>query len=407
MWINLAPLKKHRDFRYLFLSQTVSFLGSMVSYVAAPYQVFELTQSSLQVGYLSLVQLVPLLIFGLIGGQVADRMDRRRVLLICETAMGLCAAGLVANSLLPHPSVGMIFALTAILQATNGFHRPALDALTQGRVDAEDYGAIGALGSLRYSGGAILGPALGGILVSTWGPAAAYLFDLLTFGSAVFWISKVAGDVRDTAKMQWHPKALLENMKAGFDYAMSRQELLGTYFVDIAAMTFAFPVALFPEMSKEWGGAKATGILYSAMSVGSLIMSLVSGWFLRIKTHGRMVILAASLWGLAMVGMGFSGTLWVAVIWLVLAGIFDTTSGLFRGIIWNETIPNDMRGRMSSIEMISYMSGPLLGNARAGWMAAEKGWNYSVSVGGGIACIAVMGTALFLRGFWRYRSKVL
>ena len=119
-----------------------------------------------------------------------------------------------------------------------------------------------------------------------------------------------------------------------------------------------------------------------------------------------MVVLAAALWGLAMVGMGYSENLWIAVAWLILAGIFDTISGLFRGIIWNETIPNEMRGRMSSIEMISYMSGPLLGNARAGWMAAEKGWNYSVSLGGGIAWIAVILTAVFLPAFWRYRSGV-
>lgn len=406
MWINLAPLKKHRDFRLLFLSQSVSFIGSMVSYVAAPYQIYELTQSSLQVGFLSLVQLVPLLVFGLIGGQVADRMDRRRVLLTCESIMGLCAAGLAVNAFQSSPSVVLIFVLTALMQATNGFHRPALDALTQKVVDASDFGSIGALGSLRYSVGSILGPALGGLLVSQWGASAAFLFDVVSFGLSVLWISMLGQDLRATEKMQWHPKALFDNMKAGFNYALSRQELMGTYIIDVAAMTFAFPVALFPEMSKSWGGAKAAGILFSAMSVGSLVMTLFSGFFLKIKLHGRMVVIAAGLWGLSMVGLGFAGSLAFAVAWLVLAGGLDMMSGLFRGVIWNETIPNEMRGRMASLEMISYMSGPLLGNARAGWMAAEKGWHFSVSAGGGIAVLAVAGCALLLPVFWNYRSRV-
>lgn len=407
MWINLSPLKKYRDFRLLFFSQTINFLGSMVSYVAVPYQVYQLTQSSMYVGMLSLAQLIPMLLFSLLGGQVADSLDRRRILIGSEIVMGLSVLFLLINSLQTTPSIAIIFICTIVMQATNGFHSPALGALLQKVVNPEDYGAIGALGSLRSSSAMIAGPALGGILVSQFGIASAYAFDVISFSLSIFLLIRLSHDVRVTEKLQWHIKAFTDNIKEAFSYARRRQELLGTYFIDMAAMTFAFPLALFPEMSKEWGGADAAGILFSAMSVGALLMALFSGWNAKIKRQGVMVIVAAALWGVAIVGLGFANYLWLAVFWLILAGAFDSLSGIFRGVIWNETIPNEMRGRMASLEMISYMSGPLLGNARAGWMAAKQGWHHSVSVGGAIAFLAVIFCAFFLPKFWRYTSSVV
>src|SRR3954462_6426385 len=182
MWINLSPLKKYRDFRLLFFSQTISFLGNMVSYVAVPYQIYLLTQSSLYVGLLSLAQLIPMLFFSLIGGQIADTKDRRRILIASEAIMGLCVLVLMLNALQAHPSIALIFISTIVMQAVNGFHSPALGALLQKVVKAEDYGAVGALGSLRGSAAMILGPALGGILVSQFGVASAYIFDIVSFG---------------------------------------------------------------------------------------------------------------------------------------------------------------------------------------------------------------------------------
>jgi len=407
MWINLSPLKKYRDFRLLFISQTISFLGNMVSYVAVPYQVYLLTQSSLYVGLLSLAQLIPMLFFSLIGGQIADTKDRRRILIASEAIMGICVLVLMLNALQSQPSIALIFLSTIIMQATNGFHSPALGALLQKVVNAEDYGAIGALGSLRSSAAMILGPALGGILVSQFGVASAYIFDVVSFGLSLALLLRLSPDLRTTEKVVWKISAFFNNIKEAFTYALRRQELLGTYFIDMAAMTFAFPLALFPEMSKDWGGADAAGMLFSAMSVGALLMAVLSGWTHKIKRQGMMVIMAAALWGIAIVGLGFSTYLWLAVFWLVLAGAFDSLSGIFRGVIWNETIPNDLRGRMASLEMISYMSGPLLGNARAGWMAAQQGWHTAISLGGAISFIAVIVCALLLPAFWHYKSTAI
>lgn len=406
MLLNITPLKKYRDFRLLFCSQTISFLGSMVSYVAVPYQIYELTQSSFYVGILSLAQLLPMLLFSLIGGQVADGKDRRKILLGSEIVMCAGAFVLMMNAFQSHPSIALIFFCTIVMQATNGFHSPAMGALLQKVVNPEDYGAVGALSSVRGSVAMILGPALGGILVSQFGMATAYMFDALTFCASLAFLARLSPDIREADLLKWHPKAFVGNIQEAFSYAFKRQELVGTYFIDMAAMTFAFPAALFPEMSKAWGGADAAGILYSAMSVGALLVATFSGWSKNVRRHGMMVIIAASLWGIAVMGLGFSNYLWIAVFWLVLAGAADSLSAIFRGIIWNETIPNEMRGRMASLEMISYMSGPLLGNARAGWMAAKQGWHHSVSIGGGIATIAVVLCALALPKFWHYLSPV-
>jgi MFS family permease len=400
MLIDMSPLRKYRDFRLLYAGQMVSYLGSMVSYVAVPYQVYELTKSSFVVGLLGSAQLLPVLIFGLIGGSVADAMDRRKLLIYSELVMSLCALALCINSMSDTPSVTLIFIATAIMQAANGFHRPAMDAMNQKLVERSDYGAVSALGSLRSSVGAILGPALGGVLIAGFGAKTAYFFDFISFGVAMILLMFM----RQMPKSDSPSTASLESIREGLRYAMRRPELMGTYIVDIVAMTFAFPTALFPAMSESWGGAKAAGALFSAMALGALIVTLFSGWTPKVKRHGAVVVLAAGSWGLAIVGFGMAQSLIWAVFFLALAGAADMISGIFRGIIWNETIPNNMRGRLSGIEMISYMSGPLIGNTRAGWMAASTSNSTSVISGGVICVVAVVACAFLLPRFWNYRS---
>ncbi|WII73846.1 MFS transporter [Bdellovibrio sp. 22V] len=400
MLINIAPLKKYRDFRLLFFGQMISFLGSMVSYVAIPYQVYELTKDNFLVGLLGLVQLLPVLIFGILGGTYADRLNRRKLLLVSEFLLSLLILGLTLNAWKDKPSVPLIFILVAIFQGVLGFHRPAMDALTQKLVDKSDYAAVGALGSFRYATGAIVGPALGGVLIASFGIKGAFLFDLVTFVAAYIALYLMSS-MPDPDKKEHSPWI---DAKEGLRYAISKPELVGTYVVDIVAMVFAFPVALFPSMAENWGGASAAGLLFSAMAVGSLVMTLFSGWTAKVFHHGRAVVIAAALWAVFIIGVGYASHLWVALAFLALAGAADMMSGLFRGIIWNETVPNDLRGRLSGIEMISYMSGPLLGNARAGWMASKVSVPFSISVGGTICAVAVIITAFCLPQFWRYKS---
>lgn len=400
MLINLAPIKEYREFRLLFFGQFVSLFGSMITYIAIPYQVYELTKSSFLVGMLGAVQLIPLLVFGVLGGATADRLDRRKLLIFSEIGMSIGAFILMLNSLSSHPRVWLIFVAAGLMQALNGFHRPAMDSLNQKLVQKKDYAAVGALGSFRFSVGAIAGPALGGVIIASFGIHVAYLFDFFTFMFALLMVLLMKSqDFREEQK-----QSPLQGIKEGFVFAIKRPELMGTYIIDFVAMAFAFPIALFPAMAESLGGAKAAGLLFSAMSIGSLFMTLFSGWTSKVRHHGRAVVISASLWGLAILALGFSGGLTGAVLCLVFAGAADMVSGLFRGVIWNETIPNEMRGRLAGLEMISYMSGPLIGNARAGWVASVSNIKTSVISGGAICFLGVVLTACLLPKFWKYRS---
>jgi len=197
-----------------------------------------------------------------------------------------------------------------------------------------------------------------------------------------------------------------ESVKIGFNYAISKQPLMGSYLVDFAAMIFGMPMALFPAIAENFGGANTLGFLYSAPAVGALIISIVSGWAHRIKRHGVAIAVSASLWGIAIILFGLSHKLWLALFFLVCAGAADAVSGIFRSVLWNETIPNNLRGRLAGIEMISYLSGPKLGDTEAGLVAAAFGITFSV-VSGGVLCIIGVGACcIFLPKFWRYCSEI-
>lgn len=401
MLLDLSPLRRHRDFRLLFVGQFVSFFGSMITYVAVPYQVYQLTASSLMVGLLGTVQLVPLLLFGLLGGAYADAMDRRRLLIRAEVLLALVSLGLAINALAAHPSVAVIFVLTGVMSAINGFHRPTLEAVSPRLVDRDELPATAALTSLRGSLGAVAGPAIGGFCVAAFGLGATYFIDVATFLLSLGALAAMAAmpAAEDAAKPS------LRSIVEGLEYARRHPELLGTYLVDIVAMTFAMPMALFPAMAQAWGGATAAGWLYSAMSIGSLVVTVFSGWTRRVSRRGAAVILAAASWGVAIALLGYAPNLALAVLCLALAGAADMVSGLFRTTIWNETIPAHLRGRLAGVEMISYMTGPLLGNARAGWMAGLRSVHFSI-VAGALICIAgVLLCIPLLPLFWRYRAS--
>src|SRR3954466_10042677 len=244
MLLDLTPLRRHRDFRRLFCGQLVSTFGSMITSVALPFQIYQLTRSSFWVGLLGTVQLVPLLIFGLCGGAYADAMDRRRLLIGSEVALSLASLALVVNALLPHPSVAVIFLVTAVMSAVTGFHRPALESMTPRLVDQAELPATAALTSLRGTAGAIAGPALGGVCIAAFGVASTYAVDVATF---VISLIALAG-MRSMPPGETAPTPGLRSIAQGLAFARSRPELVGTYLVDLLAMGFAMPMALFPAM---------------------------------------------------------------------------------------------------------------------------------------------------------------
>ncbi len=406
MLLDLSPLRHNTAFRRLFASQFISGLGTMVSYVAVPWQLYQLTHSNALVGLLGLVQLVPVVVCGLLGGAVADRMDRRRLLIGSEALMALCVAGLLANALLATPSILAIYALVAVMQGASGFHRPALEALTQKLARPEEFAAVAALSSVRGTIGMVGGPALAGLLLAQWSAVGAYLFDFATFIAALFFLARIPVESIGQADASGDRPHLLADLAEGLRFAWRRPELMGTYIVDIVAMAFAFPIALFPAMAAADGRTESVGWLLSSMSVGALVIGLFSGWTSKVRRHGRAVVLAAAIWALGIVALGFAPSLMLALVCLAVAGAADMVSGVFRGTIWNETIPNALRGRLAGIEMISYLTGPLIGNARAGFMADAWGVSPAIWTGGLVCLAGVVATGFALPRFWAYRSTV-
>jgi MFS family permease len=399
---DLSIFRRNHNYAWLFTGQFVSFLGSMITSVALPYQIYTETQSILMVGLLSLVQLIPLLFTALLGGVFADRYHRRMLLLIAETSMGLGSVVLAINAGFTGPHIWLIFIVAGFMSAFNGLHRPSLESIVQQIVPRKDFPAVSALSSFKYSVGMIVGPAIGGLLVAHTGLFVTYLID-----AASFIISLVA-----LLMMSHIPKPevetdepILASLTQGLRYAVSRQELVGTYVVDFVAMIFGMPNALFPAIAQSFGGAKALGLLYSAPAVGALVVSLLSGSAGRVKRHGAAIAISAVLWGVAIIGFGLSTNFMLALFFLALAGGFDAISGIFRGIMWNETIPNKLRGRMAGIEMISYLSGPRLGDTEASMVAAAFGITTSIVSGGVLCVVGVVVCCAFLPKFWRYHSE--
>jgi MFS family permease len=399
--MDLRPLRRHRDYRALFAAQFVSFLGTMVTYVALPYQMFHLTGSSLKVGLLGLAELVPLLVTAFLGGALADIVDRRRMILATEVGLGLGSGALALAALSGRPPIWILYAVAAFMSALNGLQRPSLDAMAPRLVDPDELHAMAALSMFRGSIGMIAGPALGGALIASTGLASAYVFDVATYVFSLFAIRII----RTVLPPESGARLSLGSMLDGLRYAKSRQELIGTYVVDFVAMVFGMPLALFPALAAARGGPKALGLLYAAPACGALVASLTSRWAPRVQRHGLAVMLAATAWGLAIIGFGLLDGLVLSLFFLACAGASDAISGMFRTTMWNQTIPDSFRGRLAGIEMVSYMSGPLLGHVEAGLIAAAFSVKVSVVSGGVLCVVGVLLCALLLPRFVRYDAR--
>lgn len=401
--IDLTPLRTSRDFRLLFVGQLVSSFGSSISYVVLPWQMYQLTKSNFAVGMLGVAEFVPMLVMAFVGGALADFIDRRRLIVIAEIGCTLCCGLLVMNSLLPQPRVWLLFVVAALFAALNGVHRPALEALTPRLVAPEQIPAVASLGMFRGSFSYIVGPALAGLIAAGFGAATAFAIDAATFIVSILAVLLIRS-VPMPAKLDDDERPSLRSVVEGLKYARSRQELLGTYLIDINAMFFGMPIALFPAIAESFGGA-SVGLFYAMPAAGALAVSLTSGWTSRIHRHGLAVTIAATLWGVAIIVFGLVSSLWLALFFLALAGAADAVSGVFRMTIWNQTIPDHMRGRLAGIEMISYLTGPYLGNAEAGLVAARFGLGFSV-VSGGVMCVLGSGVlALMLPKFISYDGR--
>jgi len=401
MALDTAPFRASRDFRLLFVGQGISNAGTMITYVAIPFQAYALTRSSLVVGLISFSELIAILLMALVGGALADAVDRRRMVRLSELGLCLSVGVLAVNASLRHPQLWVLFVVVIVAAALDAIRRPSLDAIVPRIVPPETLVAAAALDSLQGNLGMVLGPPVAGVLIATVGLPLTYGVDVATFivSAVALTLMQAVPPAPDAAGVN------LRAAMAGLRYATSRQDLLGSYAVDINAMFFGMPMALFPQIASGLGGPAVLGLLYTAPSAGSLLATLTSGWTRRVRHHGRAIAFAAASWGASIIAFGFAPSLWIALLALAGAGAADMISGLFRSALWNQTIPDAMRGRLAGIEMVSYSSGPALGNLESGLVGSLAGVRASV-VSGGILC--VVGTAALsalLPKFWNYAAR--
>jgi MFS family permease len=320
---------------------------------------------------------------------------------ITELSLAVISALLAFNAWQPHPQLWLLFVAAGALAGLDALQRPSLDAMLPRLVERDELTAAAALRELQWTLGMIGGPALGGVLVATIGAGGAYAVDIATFAFSLLAL-RLMRAVPPPADAE---RPSLKRVLEGLRYARSRPELMGTYTVDMAATFFGMPTALFPALAPRFGGAGILGLLYAAPAVGAFLATLTSGWTSRVYRHGWCVIWSAIVWGVAITLFGLAGTLPAALCFLALAGGADTLSGVFRGTIWNLTIPDALRGRLASIELVSYSSGPALGNVESGLVASAFGVRASVVSGGVLCLVGVALLAAFSPGFRAYDSR--
>jgi MFS family permease len=400
--IDTRPLRESRDFRRLWLGQAVSYLGNMVTFVAVPFQLYQLTHSTLQVGLLSICDAVPLLLFAAVGGTIADRLDRRKVVLWSE--VGLAAvAGLLSVNAFVSPQVWALYVLAGVGTSMWALGSPAFRALMPGLVPAEQLAASQALQSIYSSTASIAGPALGGLLIAAVGFRWTYSIDAATFGASIVAVVLAApappvGEITHEA---------LESLREGWRFLRRQPVILGTFVLDTNAMVFGMPQALFPAIAAHHfdAGARVVGVLYAAPSAGALLAALTSGWVAHVRRQGVAVAAAIVVWGAAIAAFGFATALWVGVVTLALAGLADEFSAILRSTILFSCTPDSMRGRMQGFELAQVASTPALGNVEAGIVASLTSLRLSV-VSGGLACIVgAVAVLAAVPSLVRYDSK--
>jgi MFS family permease len=398
---DVSPLRGSRGFRAVFVSRTLAMLGAQAAEVALLVQAKQLTGSPLIVGLLGLAELVPLLFFGLYGGALADRFDRRILMRWCEPGMACCAVVLLVNALLPHPMLWLLFAVTALLVAISSLQRPSFEAATPRLVPRAQLTPAVALLSMSQNISFLLGSSLGGVLAIAPGPWLVFGLDAAGFAVS-FWALRRLPALPPERGDHAGSSPVLRQIFDGLRYAVTRKDLLGSYLADLSAMVFAYPNALFPFIAVTLNAPWSAGLMFAAPSVGALLVSATSGWMSRVRRHGLAIAISAATWGAGIAGFGLSPDIVVALACLVVAGGADESSGIFRDTLWNQSIPDRLRGRMAGVELLSYGGGPSLGQLRSGVMASSLGQRLSL-VAGGFACVgAVSLVCAALPAFTRY-----
>lgn len=389
-------------FRRQILGQGTSFIGSMLTQVAVPVQVFQLSHSSLMVGLVGLVGLAPLVVFGLYGGAIADVVDRRTLYIVSSIGVWAVTVGLFLQTALGVGSVGLILGLIAVQSAFFAISSASRGAIIPRIVSSDLVPAANTLSFTVGNLGSVVGPLIAGLLVTRQhGFGWAYGIDGGLFTLALYAAVRLPPIPPDGSPS----KAGFRSVVEGLRFIVTRPVLLMSFAVDIVAMVFAMPRALYPQVAAErWHGQ--VGPLFAAIAIGSLLAGLSSGWIGRVRRQGVALTIAIIGWGLAVSAAGLAHQLWLAVALLAIAGAADLVSAVYRQTILQTYAPDEMRGRMQGVFIVVVAGGPRLGDLRAGATASVAGVGISW-VGGGLLCAAaVLVAAVSVRPFWRYDAQV-
>lgn len=399
--VDVSPLREVAGYRWLFSGMLFTQIGRQLTVVAVPFQVYELTGSTLLVGMLGLAQLVPLLAVSLIGGALADAVDRRKLLAWSQTVLGITAIGLLWNSLGDDPAVWPLFALSAVSAAISAVDSPARQALIPGLVGRRLFSSALALNQTLFNTAKASVPALAGLLIALAGLPFTFTVAAVSFGISALLLTRLPDIPMEGGGRRFGLASIAE----GFRFLRPRRIIQAAFLLDLSAMVFGMPSALFPAIGTDilGGDALTVGLLYSAPGVGALMAAATSGWVHLVRRQGLAVVVSILGWGVAITIFGLSKTLPLSLVMLGLAGAADVVSAIYRQSIVQMTVPDDLRGRLSSMHMAVTAGGPRLGDLEGGVVAAVTSVPFAV-VSGGLACL--VGTFAITRWapeFVRYR----
>jgi MFS family permease len=398
--VDPTPLRLDRDYRLLWIGQAISLIGRMITFIVLPFQVYVLTGDILAVGALSLVELVPILIFALGGGAIADAVDRRRVLLITQTGLALSSLALAAISLSPDPPIAAIYAVAFVSAGLGAVDQPARASAIPRLVPLERLPSAYGLNQIVFNGASVIGPAIGGIVLATVGIAPAYLIDVVTFGAAIVALLLIKPIPPAPGAVRPSVSSIVEGLR----FAGRRREVLTTFLIDINAMVFGSPRSLYPALALDvfMVGPAGVGFMAAASGLGATIAAVFSGWTVGARRAGRAVLVAVAVWGLAITAFGLSTFSFpLALVFLGIAAGADVFSAVLRSTIVQTLTPDALRGRVSSIHVLVVTSGPQIGDAEASAVASVIGIQGAV-VSGGLLSLAGLGViALAMPEFGR------
>lgn len=401
MFVDLTPFR-HKNFRRLFLGQLISAFGTQMTAVVIPFQIYTLTNSTLFTGLISGVEFIFIFFSSLLGGVFADRFEKRKILIWAEIGLILAPLGLALNSYSSEPSLGVIFALAAFASFLGGIHRPSLSALIPRLVPENEIAKISVLSPLQYILTTILSPMIGGFAMISFGAFYTYLFDAFSFFISLLFLLGI--DYKGLVKDVTERRSVLKEIVEGFGYIKSRKEIYASYASDFIVMVLCNPMALYPALAATFHREESVGLLYAVPSIGALLMTMTSRWTLSCKQYGVFIIGAAAFWSLSMAFVGISTSFYLVLVGLFFSGFFDCVSGVFRSTLWNETIPESIRGRIAGFEMLSYMSGPLLGNALLGFLADLIGIQPALFTGAMVSLLLLAAFNFRVPSLWQFQK---